>query len=171
VTPFEARNSPWRIALLLVVALAFVVLGAWMIGAFGRAPDHRFKTQAIGWVSVVFFGLAAILVTRRLFDTDVEIRIDANGIYWRRRSSQVIPWSAIDRITIGEVRGQRFACLFLRDPRAFPSDGVTGMLGGANKALGFGDVALGATGTDRSFDQLMSAIKQFAPGLVRSSLP
>jgi hypothetical protein len=167
VTPFEARNSLWRIALLMVVALAFVGLGAWMVGAFGGQPDHRFKIQAVGWVSIVLFGLCAILITRRLFEADVEIRIDANGIYWRRRSSQVIPWNAIDRITIGKVRGQRFACLFLRDPRAFPSDGFTSMLAGANKALGFGDVALGATGTDRSFDELIGAIKQFAPGLMR----
>jgi hypothetical protein len=167
VTSFEARNSPRRIALLLVAALAFVGLGAWMIGAFGEPPDHRFRTQAIGWVSIIFFGLGAILIARRLFEANVEIRIDANGIYWRRRSSQVIPWNAIDRITIREVRGQRFACLFLRDPRAFPSDGLTSMLAGANKAFGFGDVALGMAGTDRSFDELISAIKQFAPGLVR----
>ena len=167
MTAFEARNSPWRIALLLVVALMFVGLGAWMIGVFGGAPDHRFKTQAIGWVSIIFFGLCGILGAHRLFQAGVEIRIDAKGIYWRRRSTQVIPWSAIDRITIGEVRGQRFACLFLRDPRTFPSEGVAGMLAGANKALGYGDVALGATGTDRSFDELIGAIKQFAPQLMR----
>lgn len=166
MTPFEARNSPWRIARLLALGLAFVGLGAWMIGAFGGQPDHHFKTQVAGWASIIFFGLCVIVGARRLFEAEVEIRIDANGIYWRRRSSHVIPWNAIDRVTIGDVRGQRFACLFLRDPRAFPSDGFRGMLAGANKALGFGDVVLGVAGTDRSFDELISAIEQFAPGLM-----
>jgi len=98
-----------------------------------------------------------------LFEAEVEIRIDANGIYWRRRYSQVIPWNAIDRITIREVRGQRFACLFLRDPSAFPSEGLTSMLAGANKAFGFGDVALAMAGTDQSFDAMMAAVTKFAP--------
>lgn len=123
--------------------------------------------MAIGWVCILFFGLCAIVGARRMVRADVEIRVDTNGIYWRRRSHQTIPWAAIDRIATSSVRGQHFACLFLRDPGAFPATGLVGRMAAINKAMGFGDIALSATGTDRSFAAMMDAISAFAPPRLR----
>lgn len=69
---------------------------------------------------------------------------------------------------VSDVERQRFVCLFLRDPSAFPSSTVLGRLKRANKAMGFGDIALSAIGTDRSFGDLLAAVERFAPaGLLR----
>jgi hypothetical protein len=102
-----------------------------------------------------------------MFQSGVEIRIDPIGIWSRRWSSQTIPWAAIEHITFDKIERQRFACLFLRDADAFPSKTLQGRLAGANKAMGYGDITLGTTGTDVSFQELVEAIQRFAPsGLV-----
>jgi hypothetical protein len=160
---FEANLSRVRIALMLAGSIGFVVAGLWLVGAFGSPPSTTFKAVAAGWAGIVFFGACAIVFVRRLFQAGVEIRIDANGIYWRRWSDQTIPWNAIARISTGEIRRQRFVCLFLIDPRAFPAQGLAGKLAGASRAMGFGDIALSATGTDASFDALMASIDRFGP--------
>jgi hypothetical protein len=160
---FEAKLSRIRVALMLAGSIGFVVAGLWLVGAFGAPPSTTLKATLAGWGGIVFFGLCAIVLARRLFQAGVEIRVDADGIYWRRWSDQTIPWNAIARISTGEIRRQRFVCLFLIDPHAFPSHGIAGKLAGANAAMGFGDIALSATGTDASFDQLMAAIDRFAP--------
>jgi hypothetical protein len=160
---FEANLSRIRVALMLAGSIAFVLAGLWLVGAFGTPPSTSLKAAVAGWAGIGFFGLCSVVLARRLFQAGVEIRIDANGIYWRRWSDQTIPWNAIARISTGEIRRQRFVCLFLIDPRAFPSQGIAGKLAGANAAMGFGDIALTATGTDTSFDDLMAAIERFAP--------
>ena len=160
---FEANLSRFRVALMLAGAVGFVVAGLWLVGAFGPPPSTSLKATVAGWAGIGFFGLCAIVLARRLFQAGVEIRVDSDGIYWRRWSDQTTPWNAIARISTGEIRRQRFVCLFLVDPRAFPSQGIAGKLAGANAAMGFGDIALSATGTDKSFDQLMAAIDQFSP--------
>ena len=160
---FEANASRWRIAILLAGSLVFVVAGLWMLGLFGPPPSTSLKAKAAGWGGVAFFGLCAIVGAKRLFDQGVEIRVDAHGLWWRRWSQDTIPWAAIERIATAEVRGQRFACLFLRDPSVHPSSTIAGKLAGANKAMGFGDIALSTTGTDKSFLELLAAIERFAP--------
>ncbi|WP_367184073.1 STM3941 family protein [Sphingomonas sp.] len=171
MTAFEARNSPWRLVLLFMISLAFVFCGCILTGLIGRDwgdslgqprldPD---EARPVGWVVLIFFGACSLAVIRRLTQSGVELRIGVDGIYWRRWSDQTIPWTAIERVTTGSVHGQRFACLFLRNPAAFPSTGLVGKLAAINKSIGFGDIALSTTGTDRSFQAMMAAIAAFAP--------
>ena len=41
--------------------------------------------------------------------------------------------------------------------------GSARLLGGLNKGMGFGDLALSALGTDKSFAELLEAVEHFAP--------
>ncbi|MGE0179891.1 MAG: STM3941 family protein, partial [Sphingomonas sp.] len=65
---FVARTSPARVALMILGALVFVALGAWLIGWLGEPPaSRRFSPQmiyAIGWATIIFFGLAALFGLR-----------------------------------------------------------------------------------------------------------
>ena len=159
MTPFEANGSRWRVILLLAGALAFVALGVFVLTI---KPTDIARTIA-GVAAIAVFGAFFLIGLPRLRTHGAELRVDQRGIMWRRWSGDTIPWAAIDRITVGEIRGQHFACLFLRDPGAYRSTTFAGKLAGANKAMGFGDIALSVTGTDRSFDELMAAIERFAP--------
>lgn len=159
MTPFEANGSRWRVILLLAGALAFVALG---IVVLTIKPTDIARTIA-GVAAIAVFGAFFLIGLPRLGTQDAEIRVDQRGIMWKRWSGDTIPWSAIERVTVGQISNQRFACLFLRDPGAYRSTTVAGKFAGTNKAMGFGDIALSVTGTDRSFDELMAAIERFAP--------
>ena len=164
MTPFEAKASHWRVLLLLAGALGFVAVGIWLL----RLDAPTTKRTLVAWAGIIIFGAFFLIGLPRLFQQGVVLRIDARGVWWRQWSDQTIPWSAIDRISAGKVQRQRFACLFLSDPRAFPSTTLQGKLARTNKAMGFGDIALNTSGTDQSFDAMMAAIARLAPaGLLR----
>ena len=166
MTDFVALPSRWRRILLTLGAVAFVVVGSWMVGAFGPSPaTPRFSQEtaiAIGWVAIVFFGLCAVMGFRKIFETREQVRINADGIRYANWSDSIIPWQQITNVTTWSYRGQQAAILHLRDPARFPGPGgVTGMLASASNKLTGGDVAISLTGTNRSFTDAMAAIAHY----------
>ena len=158
VQPFVARTAPGRMLLLIVGSLAFVAIGLWLVGAFGPPPQPG-RTWA-GWLGVVVFGLCAISGIFLLLGPREQVVIDDRGIFYPRRSPDILPWSEIDTISVTAVRRQRFLSVKLRDPHLFPPSTLLGHVGSLNRVLGFGDVAIGTAGTDRSFDELLAAIER-----------
>ncbi|MBA2935107.1 hypothetical protein HZF05_13485 [Sphingomonas sp. CGMCC 1.13654] len=162
---FVAYPSPWRRALLTMIAAGFVALGLWMIGAFGPPPtSHRYsesETIAIGWASVLFFGLCGIVGVAKIFDTNEQLRINAAGIRYAGWSSKTIPWHEIIDVTEWTYRRQKVIVLHLRNPALYPGRGTAGLLASANRKLTGGDVAITLTGTDRSFNDAMSAVARY----------
>lgn len=156
---FEARNSRWRLALLLLGALAFVVVGFWMTGLFGTSPKPG--REWIGWVCLLFFGFCAVIAVRRMFDDEVQFRVSGQGILARQWSDQTIPWSEITDVTVWIYRRQKSIVLHLRDPSKFPGKGLAGRLQAANRAMAGGDVAISLSGTNGRFDEAMQIIHQF----------
>ncbi|RRR43452.1 hypothetical protein EHH44_14295 [Mycolicibacter terrae] len=159
--PFEAHLDRRRIALLVAIALAFVLGGVWMVGGFGPVdPPRRWSvgaTHVWGWIGIVFFGLSLAVLVPRLFQSGVEVRIDAEGVYWRRNGRRVIPWSAIERIATVDAGRVQLAHLFLDDASAFAG----------RKRLGgkfFGHVTLSLQGTDGKLSEMRAAFDYFAPG-------
>ncbi len=162
---FVANPSKLRIALLILGSAVFVALGFWMIGTFGPPPESQRYGPAfikiIGWVAIIFFGFCGLAIAKMLFDSDEQVRINALGIYWKRWSSQTIPWSEITDVGVWEYQRQKSIILNLRDPARFPSSTVMGKLAAANRALTGGDIAITLSGTDGRFDEAMAAIEHF----------
>lgn len=162
---FVAYPSRLRIALLILLAVGFVVLGLWMVGRLGPVPTSRryapMTVLVTGWAAVVFFGLCALAGVKRLFESGEQVRIGAAGIRWVRWSDQTIPWTEIRDVTVWTYKRQRAIVLHLRDPARFPGRGPLAVLARANRALTGGDIAISLTGTDRSFAQAMAAIADF----------
>jgi len=165
---FVARPSIFRTGLLLLGALGFVALGLFFVGAFGPVPGPG--REWVGWLSILFFGLCFVAGLPRLFDRRDQIVVDGTGIQWSQWSEATIPWSDIRAIEKREIRRQKFLCLHLEDPGRFPSATLMGRLGGPNRILGFGNIALAATGTNRSFDELVAAIALHAPAHLATDL-
>ncbi len=165
VDDFVTYPSRWRIALLLLVTFAFVLVGLWAVGAFGPPPVSRraspAATNAIGWVCIVFFGLCGLAIIRMFFDKRVQLRINASGICWIRWSDEMIPWSEITDVTTWQYQLQKFVVLHLRDATRFPSQSRLAALAGASRALTGGDIAITMSGTDRSYSEAMEAINRF----------
>ena len=105
-----------------------------------------------------------------MFDRRDQIVVDRAGIQWRQWSEATIPWPSIRAIEKREIRRQKFLCLHLEDPGRFPSATLMGRLGGVNCYLGFGDIALATTGTNRGFDDLVAAIVRHAPSRLATDI-
>lgn len=113
--------------------------------------------HVFGWVGIFLFGLGVAVLVPRLFVTGAEIRIDAEGVYLRSGGGQVIPWSAINRITTVDGGRVQLAYLFLKDPAVLRRRRRLG-------AKSFGDVAVSLQGTDGKISEMRAAFDHFAPG-------
>ncbi len=162
---FIAYPSRWRIALLLLVAFGFVLMGLWAVGAFGPpgVSDRASPavTNAIGWVSIAFFGFCGLALLKAFFNKRERLRINTSGIHWTVWSEELIPWSEISDVTIWQYKFQKMVVLHLRDAERFPSVSPLANLSGASRALTGGDIAITMSGTDRSHRDVLEAIKRF----------
>lgn len=158
---FVAKPSPWRMALLFAVAIAFVVGGAWLAGLLGEEYPHG--REWLGWLCIVFFGICGAIGARRMFDREDVLRMGPTGLWYRHWSDDLIPWREITSVGVWEYKRQRTILLNLVDPARFPSSTLLGRLAGANRALTGGDIAISLTGTDRTFDDAMAAIRAYRP--------
>ena len=156
---FVARPSRVRQALILLVGIGFVLLGAWLAGLI--TPAYPPGREWIGWASMAFFGPISLLHVRRLFETDDIVRIGPSGIWYRLWSDDTIPWNQITKVGGWQHRHQRSLLLSLVDPDRFPSTTFLGRMASANRALTGGDIPISVLGTDRSFDELMAAVAEY----------
>jgi hypothetical protein len=165
MTNFVAHNSRWRIALLTLVAVGFVAGGLWMVGAFGTVPTSRrysaSLTIALGWFTILFFGMAASYGVKKFFDNKPQLEVGPSGIRWTPWSDDLIPWSHITDVSAWSQQRQNYILLHLDDPSRFPGKGLAGKLARANKMMTGGDIAISVTATDRSFGEAMDAVARF----------
>ncbi|WP_188195986.1 STM3941 family protein [Nonomuraea sp. SYSU D8015] len=102
----EWRQSLPKTVLLVLGSLAFVVLGG--VLALGFIEVERYDpwvTRIVGWVCALFFLLALVAWTRRLFlGNSVVIRVDEKGIHDLRLSREPIPWEHIKDLRVTWTR-------------------------------------------------------------------
>ncbi|MGV0633650.1 STM3941 family protein [Mycolicibacillus trivialis] len=165
--PFEARVSRIKVFGLMIGCVVFVVGGLWIAGVLGDGADATIFHRIIGWLSVVFFGLCLPVSVGRLIRGGLALRVDAEGIYWRQWSEQVIPWTAIRAAHVAAVRRQWYLNLDLYDPAAYPSKTILGWVKRLNTGMGYGDISLNVIATDHSFADLVAAFDRFAPAELR----
>jgi hypothetical protein len=158
---FVARASRWRLLLLMAGSVGFVAIGLWIIGAFGDAPPASpMKVLFAGWVGVPFFGLCALVALRQMVTAGDLITVDHRGIKSHPFSDAFIPWHAIAAIEQRTISRQEFLCLTLHDPGAFRPRRHFRPLASADRSLGYGDVALSTSITDKTMEQLAEATRQ-----------
>ena len=164
---FVAYTSRWRTGLLLVVCIAFVAAGVWMAGIAGPVPVSRragpLMTVIWGWITIGFFGMGVVALARAWWKNSELLRIGQLGIRWLPWSDQTIPWSEISDVTEWSYKSSRSIILHIRNPSQFPGKGTVGFFGRANRALTGGDIGFSLAGTNRKFNEALSAIAQFRP--------
>lgn len=159
--PFVACVSPGKLTALLVLGL--VMVAAALVAAL--LPDVDVVSHVLAWVGVAFFSLCVLAIVRQLFRTGPVLEIGPEGLLWRRWSAERIPWAAFVRAAETSMQRQRFVSLWLRDPECHRSTTAMGRLAGANKAIGFGDITLAATGLSCSHAEILAAVRANAPQL------
>ncbi len=121
--PFQARTSPWRIAVGLAGALAG--FGA---GGFALVEQRfSFELRCVGWFLVLLAVVGAVvlvpLAARRMLDRRPQVRIDRDGIWSRKWGFEPVPWAAVARVRVMRRTAQRrwisALALDLHDPEPY----------------------------------------------------
>lgn len=121
----EFHASRRTTVLLLLGALLFVAAGLWMTGLITSPPDPWRIPEGLvigtGWVSVAFFGAAAVFLAVRLVSPRAVVTVDEDGIVDRSSmlAGGAIGWDQIAGTQVVELAGQRFLGLHLHDTEAF----------------------------------------------------
>ena len=107
-----------KVRLILVIlghALMFVVVGYWFVSGGART------LQAIGWLSIVFFGACGLYAVWRLDAPSPAVIVSAQGIvdHATANSAGLVRWSEIREVELLSFMNQRCLgclCLMIRQP-------------------------------------------------------
>ncbi|WP_274474582.1 STM3941 family protein [Mangrovimonas aestuarii] len=117
--------SKIKIIGLIGLSLIFVLLGIWIayyapIVEIEILNNNIFR-KSIGFLSIIFFGIIGIIISKKLFENKYGIKINDNGIYDNSTSinSGLIRWENIERIEKSKVVNQNFIRVIVNNPNEF----------------------------------------------------
>ena len=158
--------SKGKILLLVIGAGVFVGLGIWMylLDPAWIESQPRFNepllTHGIGIVSVVFFGLCAIVGIKKLFERRPGLILSAAGLSDNSSgvSAGLIPWDEIEGFDVFKIRRQKLLVVKLADPEKYIQTGGFGRrtLRAMNFKLCGSPFAISANSLKINFDDLVS---------------
>jgi hypothetical protein len=164
------EGSPAR--LLLLAGLGVLMTGISAVVGFELFADMQVSSisQAICMFGTAFFALCTLIALWRLvFTRGPVISISPQGIRDRRVAADVIPWSAIRKISTWEYTGQRILVLNV-DPaveRTLRLSAIAKWTRSANRALGADGLCLTAQGLKIGYDELWKLVEQRVPAAAR----
>lgn len=147
---------------LLTLGAAFATVGCAYIAMAGLVPQGSFKGAVI-WFGVLFFSLGTFIGAWRLFDRDPVLEISETGIWDKRLSSDIIPWTAMTGLSQVSIKSQKFLMVRL-DPafeRTMKKTRLSSWGKPANAAMGLHGYPISMAGLTGSFDDLVAAIQSF----------
>ncbi|MFV0156771.1 hypothetical protein OBK20_13055 [Empedobacter falsenii] len=163
----EIPLSKTKMLLLLFGAIGFVVLGTLFtfnpdkfVSPITRNPEI---IRIAGIASVLFFGAVGIYGTRKMFDKNVGLIIDENGIFDNTNASSVglIKWIDITEIKTEQVASTKFLLIYTDNPD-FYLDKVKGfkkkLMEGNNKMYGT-PLSITSTTLKYNFNDLEKILK------------
>jgi hypothetical protein len=137
--------------------IGLACLGIVMVAVSYFAATHAsgYKTVVLSWFGVPFFTLAVVLICVQLFRRGPSIVMNAEGIRGPKMGSVPLEWSDIAAVSVGQIRRQKFLCLWLRD-----QDAYVARLPAARRLAAKGNIALGFPATSLSFNGLEPGLEQ-----------
>jgi len=121
----EIPLSKTKIVVLIIGATVFVGLGLLFvikpetfINPILRSP---IAIAFVGYASVIFFGLCAVVGFRKLFDTKAGLIVDDKGLSDNSSgvSTGFIPWGDISDINSIEISGQKLIMIIVSNPEFY----------------------------------------------------
>lgn len=121
----EIALSKKKLILMLIGAIAFVIIGLWFVIAPPTISNPFFGNPTrlfiVGVVAIVFFGLCAIYIARKIPDNKPGLIIGKIGL--TDNSSGVaagqILWSDIENISVIEIHRQKLIMLEVKNPQDY----------------------------------------------------
>jgi len=164
----EIPLSKKRIFLMLLGALVFFAIGLWFVISPPTISNSYWgnptKLAIVGYASIVFFGLCAFYLIRKLPDNKPGLIIDQTGL--TDNSSGVtageILWSDIQGISVMEIHRQKLIMFHVKNPQDYidkqKSSFKRKMMQMNYKMYGT-PLGITSNGLRISFDELLSTLK------------
>jgi hypothetical protein len=142
------------------LSIGVVMTGACALVAFRAIPavSPGSGIALLGAAGCVFCGFVTIVIFLQSFRTGPVVEVRTSGLRDHRRSTDVIPWTALAKVSIRRGRGGRRLALQFRAGTKLRPSRLRRALGQMNAAAGGFSISM--AGLDGSFDDLINAIKK-----------
>jgi hypothetical protein len=161
----EISRSPWRTVGLMAAGLLLTALSASV--AFHLLPDRRagLYEQFISYVLVALFAQWTFIIAwRSLTVGGAVVTVTPEGIRDTRVAAELIPWTAIERISTWQHRGPKVLVLAV-DPEVERGLSLTRMACWSrkvNRALGADGLCIEVRGLSIGYDKLLQTCMAYA---------
>ena len=129
----EIKLSKRKGVLALLGSVVFVLLGIWLISEADDLTGWRTRNptfiRGIGIAGVLFFGLCAVYIGRKLPDNKPGLIIDKMGLVDNSSgiSAGQILWSDINEISVIEIHRQKLIILHVKNPQDYIDKQTSGL--------------------------------------------
>ena len=163
----EIALSKKKIFLMLLGALTFIAIGLWFVISPPTISNSYWgnptKITIAGYASILFFGLCAFVLIKKMPDNKPGLIIDQTGLTDNSSgvSAGQILWSDIEDISVLEINRQKLIMLQVRNPQDYIDKQTSGfkrkMMQMNYKMYGT-PLSITSNGLKISFDELLSTL-------------
>lgn len=155
---------------LLVLSIGFVSLGLWFLSLDPEVISARNRYNnptiiyALGWATVLFFGLAAVAICWRLVSAKPAFTLDNEGVtLFSHAQETFVPWQDVSGLSVFEIHRTKMLVLNLRDPERYIEKGgaVRRSMARANYRLCGSPIAITSAAVKLSFRELQELFEAY----------
>lgn len=163
----EIALSKKKIFLMLIGALVFVAIGLWFVISPPTISNSYWgnptKIAIAGYASIVFFGLCAFVLIKKLPDNKPGLVIDETGLTDNSSgvSAGKILWSDMEDISVIEIHRQKLIMLQVKNPQDYidkQTNGFKRKMMQMNYKMYGTPLSITSNGLKISFDELLSTL-------------
>lgn len=160
----EIPISKIKIVLLLIGSLLFVAGGIFLVKNPGTLSISPLLITIAGYLGILFFGVIALFIVNKLFNTGPGFVIDDNGIVDNSSAFSVgfIPWEDVVDVSVIEVSGQKLINIKVSDPVDYikrQPNILAKQTAATNQRMYGTPINVSANSLQVSFDELYNKIK------------
>ena len=116
-----------KLVMMFFGAVLFVAAGIWFVtnpSTFTKDTSGFMgstKIIIIGWAAIIFFGVCAIMIARKIFDNNSGLVINSEGILDNSSgvSAGLISWADVTGLRERQVYNQKFIMIMVKDPEKY----------------------------------------------------
>lgn len=162
--------SKWKLGLVVAGALAFVLVGVWMLGLESKAVegsqfDDPESVGVIAWAAIAFFGLCTVVGMKKLMSNRPGLVLTSRGFMDNSSgvSPGMVPWSEVTGIKEYQLQGHRFVSVMLDNPEDYVNRGNTlkRMANRANLKLTGTPVNIASTSLKITYEDLFELVNKY----------